>query len=105
MFFRPEMPRPICELTEVIMRGPSTLTQGERELIATFVSTRNDCYFCQTSHRAAAAHHAGGNYELVDAVRFDYPNAPVSARLKTLLKIAGKVQQGGKNVTPEDISL
>lgn len=90
-------------LAEVLLRGPSTLTSGEREMIATFVSTRNDCFFCQTSHRAAAANHLDGNYELVDAVRFDYPNAPVSAKLKALLAIAGKVQLGGKNVTTEDI--
>lgn len=90
-------------LAEVLLRGPSTLTSGEREMIATFVSTRNDCFFCQTSHRAAAANHLDGNYELVDAVRFDYQNAPVSAKLKALLAIAGKVQLGGKNVTPEDI--
>jgi uncharacterized peroxidase-related enzyme len=101
--FRPETAKPLRELAEVLLRGPGSLSSAEREMIATFVSTRNDCYFCQTSHRAAAAHHAGGNYELVDAVRFDYPNAPVSAKLKTLLAIAGKVQQGGKNVTPEDI--
>jgi len=80
------------------------MSSGERELIATFVSTRNDCYFCQTSHRAAAAHNLGGNYELVDAVRYDYPNAPVSAKLKALLAIAGKVQQGGKHVTAEDVA-
>jgi alkylhydroperoxidase family enzyme len=55
------------------------------------------------AHRAAAAHHPGGSYELVDAVRFDFWNAPVSLKLKTLLAIAGKVQQGGKNVTSEDI--
>jgi uncharacterized peroxidase-related enzyme len=69
-----------------------------------FVSTQNDCYFCQTSHRAAAAHHLGGNYELVDAVRRDYQTAPVSAKLKALLAIASKVQRGGKNVTPEDVA-
>jgi uncharacterized peroxidase-related enzyme len=101
--FRPETAMPLRELAEILLRSPGSLSSAEREMIATFVSTRNDCYFCQTSHRAAAAHHAGGNYELVDAVRFDYPNAPVSAKLKTLLAIAGKVQQGGKNVTSEDI--
>jgi uncharacterized peroxidase-related enzyme len=102
--FRPETAPPMLELAEVLLRGPSTLTSGEREMIATFVSTRNDCYFCQTSHRAAAAHHLHGNYELVDAVRRDYENAPVAPKLKALLAIAGKVQQGGKNVTPEDIA-
>ena len=75
-----------------------------REMIATFVSTQNDCDFCQTSHRAAAAHHLDGNYELIDAVRRDYRTAPVSAKLKALLAIAAKVQQGGKNVTSEDVA-
>lgn len=100
--FRPETAKPMRELAEILLRGPSSLTSGEREMIATFVSTLNDCYFCQTSHRAAAAHHLGGDYPLVDSVRFDYPHAKVSEKLKALLTIAGKVQKGGKNVTPED---
>ena len=102
--FRPETAKPMRELAEVLLRGPNTLTSGEREMIAAFVSTRNDCYFCQTSHRAAAAHHLGGNYELVDSVRFDYPNAPVSDKLKALLAIAGSVQKGGKHVSDEEIA-
>jgi len=102
--YRPETAQPLLALAEVLLRGPSTLTSGEREMIATFVSTRNDCYFCQTSHRAAAAHHMERNYELVDAVRFDYENAPVGRKLKALLTIAGKVQKGGKNVTEADVA-
>jgi uncharacterized peroxidase-related enzyme len=102
--FRPETAKPMRQLAEVLLRGPNTLTSGEREMIAAFVSTRNDCYFCQTSHRAAAAHHLGGTYELVDSVRFDYPNAPVSDKLKALLAIAGSVQRGGKHVTEEEVA-
>jgi uncharacterized peroxidase-related enzyme len=102
--FRPETAKPMRELAEVLLRGPSSLTSAEREMIATFVSTLNDCYFCQSSHRAAAAHHLGGNYLLVDSVRFDYQNAAISEKLKTLLAIAGKVQLGGKTVTPEDVA-
>lgn len=101
--FRPETAQPMRALAEILLRSPSSLTSGEREMIATFVSTKNDCYFCQTSHRAAAAHHLEGNYELVDAVRFDHRNAPISAKLKALLEIAGKVQQSGKAVLAEDI--
>ncbi len=101
--FRPETAKPLRALAEVLLRGPSTLTSGEREMIATFVSARNDCYFCQASHRAAAAHHLKGNYELVDAVRSDYQSAPVSAKLKALLAIAGKVRESGKRVTAEDV--
>ena len=55
--FRPETAKPMRELAHVLLHGPSTLSPGERELIATYVSSRNDCYFCQTSHGAAAAAH------------------------------------------------
>ena len=57
MAFRPETATPLNGLVDVLLRGPSTLTPGERELIATFVSARNDCRYCQTIHGAIAAHH------------------------------------------------
>src|SRR3954463_7556288 len=60
--FRPETAKPMRELAEVLLRGPNTLTSGEREMIAAYVSSRNDCHFCQASHSAAAAHHLDGNY-------------------------------------------
>jgi uncharacterized peroxidase-related enzyme len=101
--YRPETAKPMRELAEVLLRGPSTQTSGEREMIAAFVSSRNDCEFCHASHRAAAAHHLAGNYELVDAVKRDPQTAPVTNKLKALLAIAGKVQQGGKHVTATDI--
>lgn len=91
------------EFAEVLLRGPNTLTSGERELIAAFVSSRNDCQFCQLSHSAAAAHHLSGNYDLVDAVTRDYQSAPISEKLKALLTIAGKVRRSGKDVTADDV--
>jgi uncharacterized peroxidase-related enzyme len=103
MAYRPETAKPLRELAEVLLRGPNTLTSGEREMIATFVSARNECEFCQASHRAAAAHHHDGNYDIVDAVKRDYRSAPISPKLKALLTIAGKVQQGGRNVTDADV--
>jgi uncharacterized peroxidase-related enzyme len=102
--FRPETAKPLRALAEVLLRGPSTLTPGERELIATYVTTRNDCYFCQTSHGAAAAHHFGGNEQLIVDVKQNFEVAPISAKLKALLAIAGKVQQGGKQVKEEDVA-
>src|SRR3954467_14032944 len=102
--FRPETAAPMRALAETLLRGPSTLTSGDRETIAAFVSSRNDCYFCHASHRAAAAHHQDGNYTIVDAVNADYRTAPVSLKLKALLTIAGKVQQSGKNVAEGDIA-
>jgi uncharacterized peroxidase-related enzyme len=103
MMFRPETAEPLNELAEVLLRGPSTLSSGERELIATYVSSQNDCSFCQTIHGAVAAHHLGGNERLVQDVKYRFEKADISDKLKRLLVIAGKVQRGGKKVTTEDI--
>ena len=104
MAFRPETAVHLRALAETLLRGPNTLTSAERESIAAFVSSRNDCTFCYLSHRAAAAHHTGGDYSLVDAIVSDAAAAPVSMKLRALLAIAGKVQQGGKQVTEDDIA-
>ena len=101
--FRPETAKPMRELAHTLLHGPNTLTPGERELIATYVSSQNDCYFCQTSHGAAAAAHLGKDFALVDEVKRDFLHAGVSEKLKALLVIAGQVQQGGKTVSSEAV--
>ena len=104
MTFRPETAAPLNELVNVLLRGESTLSRGEREMIATHVSWRNDCFFCQTIHGAVAAAQLGHDEVLVQKVKTDWPSAAISPKLKALLNIAGKVQLGGKHVTAEDIS-
>ncbi|MFT4113273.1 carboxymuconolactone decarboxylase family protein [Silvibacterium sp.] len=104
MAFRPETARPMNDLVEILLTGPSTLTKGERELIATHVSNRNRTTFCHNVHGAIAAAHLGGNEALVQQVKTDYLQAEISAKLKALLTIAGKVQQDGKLVTQEDVT-
>ena len=103
MAFRPETAKPLNELVDVLLRGPHTLSPGERELIATYVSSQNDCQYCQTIHGAVAAHHLK-NEELVVNVKLDFQAASISAKLKALLVIAGKTAQGGKNVTAADVA-
>jgi uncharacterized peroxidase-related enzyme len=103
MAFRPETSKPLNELVEVLLRGPNTLTPGERELIATYVSSENNCHYCQSIHGAIAAAHLDGNEALVQHVKHDFHSAEVSPKLKTLLNIAGKVQQDGKKVTAHDV--
>src|SRR5271154_2424986 len=103
MTFRPETAAPLNELVNVLLRGESTLSRGEREMIATHVSWRNDCFFCQTIHGAMAAAQLGHDEKLVEAVKTDWLNADISPKLKALLNIAGKVQQGGKQVREEDV--
>jgi uncharacterized peroxidase-related enzyme len=99
--YRPETGRPLSELAEVLLRGPGTLTRGERELIAAYVSALNDCRYCSASHSACAAAQLPGGMVLVEQVRSDAGSAPVSVKLKTLLAIAAAVQQSGLSVTAE----
>jgi uncharacterized peroxidase-related enzyme len=89
--------------TEALLHAPNSLTPGERELIATFVSLQNDCYFCQTVHGAIAAAHLEGDELLVRCVKTDFMNAAISEKLKALLIIASKVKMGGKHVTAADV--
>jgi len=98
MAFRPETARPLNALVEILLTGPSTLSRGERELIATYVSSRNCTHYCHSIHGAIAAAHLGGNEALVKQVQAD-----ISPKLKALLTIAGKVQQDGKLVKTEDV--
>ena len=104
MTFRPETAAPLNELVNVLLRGESTLSRGEREMIAAHVSWRNDCFFCQTIHGAMAAAQLGQDEALVQKVKTNWAEAKISPKLKALLNIAGKVQLGGKHVTLEDIA-
>lgn len=101
--FRPETAKPMRELAHVLLHtsGNEGFSSRDRELIAAFVSSRNTCYFCCTSHGAAATFLNGGDKTLVDAVCNDYKSADVSEKLKALLAIAEQVQIDGKRVTTE----
>lgn len=103
MAFRPETAGPMGDLANALLRDTDGLSPADRELIATHVSYLNDCFYCHHSHGEIACYYLGGDRELVDQVRTDYQRAPITEKLKSLLRIAGKVQQGGKNVTPDDI--
>jgi AhpD family alkylhydroperoxidase len=97
--YRPETAKPLCELAEVLLRGPSTLTSGERELIASSVSHWNNCHFCHSSHGAAAAAHLQAGIELLDEIKAGLKQTKISPKLQALLRVARQVQQGGKEVT------
>jgi uncharacterized peroxidase-related enzyme len=99
--YRPETGRPLSELAEVLLRGPSTLTAGERELIAAYVSALNGCRYCSSAHSACAAAQLPGGMSVVEQVRADLGSAPVSAKLKALLDIAAAVRHSGHAVTAE----
>jgi uncharacterized peroxidase-related enzyme len=101
--FRPEIAQPITELTNALLHAPNSLTRGERELIAAYVSSLNGCTFCFESHAAIAASHFGNGERLVDSVVTDPAGAAISDKLKALLDIAARVQQSGSLVRPIDV--
>ena len=101
MRFRPETAGPISALSEVLMRGESTLTRGERELIAAYVSGRNDCEFCRDAHSAFSAAQIEGGMPTVLQVHRDPTLAPISPKLRALLKIAEATREDGRKVTIE----
>lgn len=100
--YRKDSAAPIRELTQTLLRGPSSLTEGERELIATVVSHRNQCTFCTTAH-TAAADILLGEEETAAKVKQDISTAPISDKMKALLTIAAQVQESGKSVTTESV--
>jgi uncharacterized peroxidase-related enzyme len=99
--FRPEAARPLLELAEALLRGESSLSSGERELIAAYVSRLNECRFCELSHASFAALQLDGGWETVDAVRADPSAAEIGDKLRSLLAIAAAVRLSGRAVTDD----
>lgn len=104
MVFSKHTAKPMNMLAEILLRDDNnTLTRGERELIGTYVSYLNDCFFCQNVHAALAQHYMQCDMRFIDAIKNDFRSAEISEKLKTLLAIAGSVQKGGKSVTAVQI--
>jgi uncharacterized peroxidase-related enzyme len=103
--YSPETGKPLCNLAQALLRGPSPLSPAERELIAAFVSHRNGCLFCMNSHAMAARCLYGDQKQIVDELLEEQKSSGLSEKMKSLLLIAGKVQSTGKSVTTEDIEL
>src|SRR5688572_4954742 len=100
---RPDVAKPLSEFCEVLMRAENSLTRGERELIATYVSSLNDCFFCQNAHGGLAQHYLQCDVTFIDDVLNEYQTTSISDKVKALLSIAGSVQKGGKHVSDEQI--
>ncbi len=105
VLFRPQTGKPLYDLAQVLLRGPSTLSPAERELIAAYTSYRNDCMFCMSSHAAAARCLYQEKKDIVDEVLTDMQRSGVTDKMKALLNIAEKVQVSGKEVSRDDIDL
>jgi uncharacterized peroxidase-related enzyme len=104
MAFRPETSKPLNDLAEVLLRSDNSLTRGERELIATYVSYLNDCFYCQNAHGGLAQHYLGCDIDSIDRFKLNPFMYDISDKLKALLQIAASVQKGGKHVTTDQVN-
>jgi uncharacterized peroxidase-related enzyme len=93
--------RPLGELTEAAMRGPSPFSQGERELIAAYVSGLNACVYCHGTH-VGVAEACGIAPDLIEALLDDVDRAPVEARMKPVLRYARKLTLSPARMTDAD---
>ncbi|MBN2347736.1 MAG: carboxymuconolactone decarboxylase family protein [Bacteroidales bacterium] len=103
LFYKGPTGKALSKLAHTLLHGPSRLSPGERELIASFVSSLNNCEFCYESHSASASVHLNDNGNAANFMKINIAEAPVTDKMKALLTIAGKVQKSGKEVKPEHI--
>ncbi len=96
---RPDIAKPLSEFCEVLMRAENSLSRGERELIATVVSSSNDCFYCEQSHGGVAQHYLQCDTTFIDRVKENFLTSDIPDKMKSLLVIAASVQRGGKQVT------
>ena len=94
----------ITGLAQALLRGESSLTAAEREMIGAHVSAGNECHFCMSGHAAAARHLLGERSGLMDEVLADPGSPKLDEKLRALLAIAGKVRRDGRTVTAEDVA-
>jgi uncharacterized peroxidase-related enzyme len=100
---RPDVAKPLSGLMEVLMREENSLSRGERELIATYVSYLNDCFFCENAHGGVAQHYLQCDLDFIKQVKKDFTTTSLTDKMKALLAIAASVQKGGKHVSTEQI--
>jgi len=104
MAYSPETAKPMNELAEFLLRNENnSLTRGERELIGTYVSYLNDCFFCQSVHGAMAGFYMDCNIDKIDEIKADFNSSDLPDKMKSLLAIAGSVQKSGKQVTTDQV--
>jgi uncharacterized peroxidase-related enzyme len=81
---------PMQRVTHEAMRGPSTWSVGDRELMAALVAKTNECEWCTRAH-AAVANAAYGDGAKVTAVLSDLETAAIEEPLRATLRMLRKL--------------
>lgn len=101
---RPDVAKPLSASMEVLMRNENALSRGERELIATYVSHLNSCFFCEQAHGGVTQYYLQCSTDFIQQIKSDVNNADISEKMKSLLRIAASVVKGGKQVTTQQVA-
>lgn len=101
--FRPEVTSHLASFTEGVMRGPSPISGGLRELIAAYTSWTNECEFCWRSHAAVAAEMLGSE-ELVRSVLDNVESSPLPEAEKALMRFARKMTKHLPEMADSDVA-
>ena len=100
--FRPQMTQHLARFTQEVMREPSPLSPGLRELIAAYTSYVNECEFCTKAHVAVAAELLGSEDLVWTALR-NLDTSCLKEDEKALLRFAGKVTGDLPSITEDDV--
>jgi AhpD family alkylhydroperoxidase len=89
--YRPDFyGNPMSEVTHEAMRGPSSWSIADRELMAAFIANTNRCEFCTKAHSAVAERAYGGTKK-VSELFCDLETAEIEEPLRATLLMLGKL--------------
>jgi uncharacterized peroxidase-related enzyme len=91
----------LVRFTDEVLRGPSPLSRGMRELIGAFVSSRNQCSFCSCAHVAVAVEYLG--QDLVDEVIRDFETSRLDTAHKELFRYLAKLADNPAQIAAGDV--
>ncbi|PKP85564.1 MAG: peroxidase [Alphaproteobacteria bacterium HGW-Alphaproteobacteria-2] len=97
----PDAGAALMEVHEEVMRGPSPLSEGERELISAYVSKLNECSYCYGVHSHTAEAY-GFAMPAIESLFEGLDQADVDDRLKPILNYVGKLTKRPSSVTEAD---
>lgn len=97
----PQTSEPLIQFHEALLRGPSPFTEGERELIAAYVSGLNQCRYCHGVHVATAELLGTPKHSVASALD-EIDTAPIAEKMKPVLRYAQKLTRQPNGVTQAD---
>lgn len=99
----PELARPLHEFAHRLLRGPSPFTEGEREVLAAYVSRLTHCAFCEASHTAVAALY-GYDRTIIEQLAQDLTHANIAERLKPVFRYVRRLTLAPARVDQAEVT-